>query len=88
MLKLLNLTGGKGATVPGTKEVGKDDRDVNSELEDAEVKVVQAAAGLEQYIALDRPDIAYSVKTALQQMSKPHEADEALSHQGCSISEE
>ena len=32
---------------------------------------MQAAAGLEQYIALDRPDIAYSVKTALQQMSKP-----------------
>ena len=32
---------------------------------------MQAAAGLEQYIALDRPDIACSVKTALQQMSKP-----------------
>ena len=32
---------------------------------------MQAAAGLEQYIALDRPEIAYSVKTALQQMSKP-----------------
>ena len=70
LLKLLNLTGGKGATVPGAKDIGKDDRDVNSELEDAEAKVVQAAAGLEQYIALDR-DIAYSVKTALQQMSKP-----------------
>ena len=27
-------------------------------------KVVQAAARLEQYIALDRPDTAYSVKTA------------------------
>ena len=26
--------------------------------------------GLEQYIALDCPDVAYSVKTALQQMSK------------------
>ena len=33
-------------------------------------KLVQAAAGLEQYIALDRPDIAHSVMTALQQMSK------------------
>ena len=71
LLKLLNLTEGKGATVPGAKDVGKDDRDVNNELEYAEAKVVQAAAGLEQYIALDRPDIAYSVKTALQQMSKP-----------------
>ena len=71
LLTLLNMTGGKGATVPGAKDIGKDDRDVNSELEDAEAKIVQAAAGLEQYIALDRPDIAYSVKTALQQMSKP-----------------
>ena len=71
LLKLLNLTGGKGAPVPGAKDIEKDDRDVNSELEDAEAKVVQAAAGLEQYIALDRPDIAYIVKTALQQMSKP-----------------
>ena len=32
---------------------------------------MQAAAGLGQYIALDRPDIACSVKTALQQMSTP-----------------
>ena len=71
LLKLLNLTEWKGATVPGAKDIGKDDRDVNSELEYAEAKIVQAAAGLEQYIALDRPDIAYSVKTALQQMSKP-----------------
>ena len=31
----------------------------------------RTAAGLELYIALDRPDIAYSVKTALKQMSKP-----------------
>ena len=71
LLKLLNLTGGKGATVPGAKVIGKDDRDVNSELEDAEAKVVQAAAGLEQHI---------NVET--------HEADEASSHQGCSLSEE
>ena len=70
LLKLLNLTGGKGATVPGAKDIVKDDRDVNSEMDDAEAKIVQAAAGLEQYISLDRPDIAYSVKTALQQMSK------------------
>ena len=66
LVKQLNVTTGKGATVPGVKDIGKDDRDVNSELESAEAKVVQAAARLEQYIALDRPDIAYSAKTALQ----------------------
>ena len=32
LLKLLNLTEGKGATVPGAKDIGKDDRDVNNEL--------------------------------------------------------
>ena len=88
LLKLLNLTRGKGAPVPGAKDIEKDDREVNSELEDAEAKVVQAAAGLEQYIALDRPDIAYSVKTALPTNVETHEADEASSHQGCSVSEE
>ena len=41
------------------------------ELEYSDAKFVQAAAGLDQYIALDRPDIADSVKTASQQMSKP-----------------
>ena len=56
---------------PGGKDIGKDDRDVDCELECSDAKLVQAAAGLEQYIALDRPDIAHSVKTALQQMSKP-----------------
>ena len=78
LLKLLNLSEGKGATVPGAKDIGKDDRDVNSELEYAEAKVVQAAAGLEQYIATDRPDIAYSVKTALHQMSKPTKSNPRL----------
>ena len=33
LLKLLNLTAGEGATVPGAKDIEKDDRDVNSELE-------------------------------------------------------
>ena len=82
LLRLLNLTEGKGATVPGAKEFGKDDGDVNNELEYAEAKMVQAAAGLEQYIALDRPDIAYSVKTALATDVETHEVDEASNHQG------
>ena len=67
LLNMLNLTGGKGATVPGAQDIGKDDR----ELEGADVKLVRTAAGRKQYIALDRPDIEYSAKTALQQMSKP-----------------
>ena len=48
----------------------RDVRDSDCEVEYSEAKHVQAAAALEQYIALDRPDIAYSVKSALQRMSK------------------
>ena len=66
-----NLREGKGATTPGGKDIGKDDRDFDCELEFSDAKLVQAATGLELYIALDRPDIAYSVKIALQHMSKP-----------------
>ena len=71
LLKLVNVIERKGVTVPGAKDIGKDDLNVNSILECVEANIVQAAAGLEQYITLDRPDTAYSVKTALQQMSKP-----------------
>ena len=56
---------------PGGKDSGRADRDVDCELEYSDAKPVQAAAKLKQHIALDRPDVAYSVKTALQQMSKP-----------------
>ena len=61
----------RGALPSGGKDIGRDVRDSGCELECSDAKLVHAAAGLEQYNALDRPDIAYSVKTALQQMSKP-----------------
>ena len=71
LIYMLNLSGREGSVNPGGKDIGKHDRDIDCELEYSDAKLVQAAAGLEQYIALDRPDIAYSVKTALQQMAKP-----------------
>ena len=73
LINMLNLSGGKGASIAGGNDIGKDDRDTDCELEYTDAKLAQAAAGLEQYIALDRPDMAYSVKTALQQVSKPRE---------------
>ena len=72
LLEGLGLEKAKGAPTSGTKDVGKDDRDSLDVLDDAERKIVQSAAGLEQYIALDRPDICYSVKTALQGMAEPN----------------
>ena len=71
LINLLSLRGGKGALTSGGKDIGRDVRDSDCELEYSDAKLVQAAAGLEQYNSLDRPDIAYSVKTALKQMSKP-----------------
>ena len=64
LLNMLNLREGKGAPTPGGKDIGRDVRDSDCELEFSKAKLVQAAAGLEQYIALDRPDIACSVRTA------------------------
>ena len=51
LITLLNLSGGKGALTL-------------AELEYSDAKLLQSAAGLEQYIGLDCPDTAYSVKTA------------------------
>ena len=71
LTNMLNLSGNEGALTPGGKDIGRDVRGSECELEYSDAKLVQAGAELEQYTALDRPDIAYSVKTALQQMSKP-----------------
>ena len=61
LINMLNLREGKGALTAVSKDIGKDDRDVGCELEYSDAKLVQAAAGLEQNIAVHRPDIAYSV---------------------------
>ena len=76
LLKLLNLTDGKGATVPGAKDIGKDDRDANNELEYAEAKVVQAAAGLEQYIAPRSSRHCLQRHDSTTTNVETHEADE------------
>ena len=57
-LNMLNLSGGQGVLTPGGKDIGKDDRVIDSELEYLDAKLAQAAAGLEQYIALGRSDVA------------------------------
>ena len=68
---VLNLSGGKGALTLVSKDIGNEVRDSGCELECSGAKLLQAAAGLEPFFALGRSDIAYSAKTALQQMSKP-----------------
>jgi len=71
LLQMLGLERAKPSSTPGAKEVGRDDRDILEVLSERDRKLAQSAAGLEQYLALDRPDIMYAVKTALQGMSQP-----------------
>ena len=55
LLKLLNLIAGKGATVPGAKDIGKDDRDVNSELEYAEaVNTIHPAPEIHEHFTIQK----------------------------------
>ena len=88
LLKLLNLSEGKGATVPGAKDVGKDDRDVHNELEYAEAKVVQAAAGLEPIHRTRSSRHCLQRQDSTATDVETHEVDETSNHQGCSVLEE
>ena len=49
---------------------------------------MQAAAGLEQYIALDRPGHCLQRQDSTATDVETHEVDEASNHQGCSVLEE
>ena len=68
LLELLRLQAVNGSSVLGSKDFGRDERHARQPRSDADTKLTQAGAVFEQYIALDRPDIAYAVKTALQAM--------------------
>ena len=53
LINMLNLSGEKGALTHGSKDIGKDDCDIDCELDYSDAKLMQAAAGLEQHIAPD-----------------------------------
>jgi len=55
LLEGLGLEKAKGAPTPGTKDVGKDDRDSLDVLDDAERKIVQSAVRTEACLALLLP---------------------------------
>ena len=66
LLEGLGLQNAKGAPTPGNKDVGKDDRNSLELLDETGKKVAQSAAGLEQYMALDRPYIGFGVTVDAQ----------------------
>ncbi len=71
LVEMLGLQDSKASDMPGSKATGKSIRDALDELPVVEAKLFQQAAGLLNYIAIDRPDIQYSVKVILTDMSKP-----------------
>ena len=70
-MKQLGLEGAKGVCSPGTKEEGttKDDRE--RELQAEQATAYRAMVARLNYLAADRPDLAFSVKEFARTMSKP-----------------
>ena len=56
----------KGVTMPGTRNIGQNDRRTHKELSYEDSKHAQAAAGLAQCTAME-----FAVNTALQSMAEP-----------------
>ena len=48
LINILNLSGGKGARTPAGKDIGRDVRDSDGELEYSDAKLVQAAVPKEE----------------------------------------
>ena len=70
-----------GALTPGGKDTGKDDRDIDCELQYSDSKLAQSAAGFKQCSSLDRPYIDYGVKTASTVLIRSHFGSRAISVQ-------
>jgi len=77
LLKELDLEDAKVADSPGSKDTGKAMRDALDLIEGDQATLVRSAAGTENYLALDRPDIMYASKTCMSEISAPTKLMEA-----------
>lgn len=68
--KALSLEGCKPAATPSSKDTGKNNPSALEPLDYGDQKLYLSAAGLLQYIALDRPDIGYITKEVRQRVHK------------------
>lgn len=71
LIEMLGLTGAKPSDTPGTKATAASMRDALEPLTGANLALFPQAAELVNYIAVDRPDIQYSVKNVLADMHAP-----------------
>ena len=83
IVRELGLEHAKGLSTPGVKpeknnNLEREIADTGVELTGAKTTQYRAVAARLNYLALDRPDLAYAAKEASRRMSKPVEQDFAL----------
>ena len=71
ILDQLNLQDAKPVTTPGTREEGRTQTDHQQPLEDTYTSKYRALVARFNYLAPDRPDIAYTVKELAKGMASP-----------------
>ena len=74
-LKQLKMEDAKPVTTPGTKEEGRTSEDSGERLSDKETIEVRALVARCNYLAPDRPDIAFAVKEFARAMANPTRGD-------------
>ena len=75
IIQQFQLEHAKGVSTPGTKEEGRTQGDAEEELEERDATKYRAVVARCNYLAPDRPDIAYAVKELAGRMPKPTRGD-------------
>ena len=75
VIEQLDLKNAKSVSTAGTKDEGHTQDDHEMPLDDKEASMYRAIVARCNYLALDRPDIAYSVKELARQMLSPRRGD-------------
>ncbi|CAK0861483.1 unnamed protein product, partial [Prorocentrum cordatum] len=72
IIKFGSKEGAKVVDTPGTNAIGAQLRNATGPMPTAEARKTASAGGLALYLAADRPDIMFSSKTIMQDVSKPN----------------
>ncbi len=72
-VEVLGLQDAKPADTPGAKATDKTMRDALEPLTGDAAKLFPSVAGLVNFVAVDRPDIQYSVKCVMNEVAAPSE---------------
>ena len=75
MVNQLGLSDAKPVATPGTRDEGRTQRGMDVKLGHEETSKYRALVARCNYLAPDRPDIAYSAKELARQMANPTVGD-------------